>query len=86
MKKKTVTNKNNRVDRVPSRATQPKFNTVRLRGGPLHGRKVRVQRGAELSIPTRPKRGRDDRPPVARYTGDSTTGELRFAGIEGDGT
>ena len=64
--------------------TPPVYDLVRLVRGPMAGRKLRVLRGTELSFPTRPRRGKADRPPCAVYVGDSSTGKLRFVGTVGN--
>lgn len=60
------------------------FDSVVLVGGPLDGQRLRIQRGNTLSIPTRAKRGRADRPPCAVYRGDSASGRLTYAGTVGE--
>ena len=61
----------------------PVFDLVRLVRGPLHGQRVKVARGSTLSLPTRPRRGKHDKPPCACYAGDSSTGTLEYAGTVG---
>jgi hypothetical protein len=56
---------------------------VELNGGPFNGKVLLILRGSHLALTTRPKRGRQDRPPMAHYAGDSATGQLAFTGMTG---